>query len=55
MSKKDLILLIDALDAHRDTFTGRRPKIAILEHIDELRQRFMDALRFYDIKAHDGS
>ena len=45
MTKKDLILLIDALDAHRDTFDGKRPKIKILEHIDELRQRFMTALQ----------
>ena len=44
MTKEDLILLIDALDAYRDTFNGRRPKVAILEHIDELRQRFMRAL-----------
>ena len=45
MTKDDLILLIDALDAHRDTFNGKRPKVVILEHIDELRERFMRALK----------
>jgi len=56
MTKEDLILLIDALDAHRGTFTRHRRKtsppsgyqikcLAILEHIDALRERFMKGLK----------